>query len=227
MLKQILLLILFIFFKILKIIISILFFPFVYPFRNIIRTKEVWVVGYMYKPRKWLFPLWCILNDSEYFSYHPYWFPTKEGYYPKFIFAFWQKTENMKQGYLHFNNIFEALNFGYGIKFTLWFKIKLYIANFLMDYWFNGIRNSMVNFNNYMMMITGECCGYEWYIGCDSWEKLKQDKKGFRLEKRIFWSSYRQKFCKRLYLEFYLFKRWYQFGWLKKGRFEIDLWKNK
>lgn len=32
---------------------------------------------------------------------------------------------------------------------------------FAMAYWFNGIRNSMVNFNNYMMMITGEYCGYD------------------------------------------------------------------
>lgn len=136
-----------------------------------------------------------------------------------------------------FENDSERFDYLYGIPigekyYPKWlynacYKLDTWWKRFLMAYWFNGIRNSMVNFNNYMMMITGEYCGYEWYIGCEGWEKLKQQKKGFRLEKRIFWSGYRRKFCKRLYLEFYLFKRWYQFGWLKRGRFEIDLWKKR
>jgi len=185
----------FIFFSLIKSILSILFYPIAYLFRDIMITKQVLYNGYLYQYKRFWFLLWLFENDSERFDYL-YGIPTGSGYYPKWLY----------------NSCYQLD--------TKW-------KRFAMAYWFNGIRNSMVNFNNYMMMITGECCGYEWYIGCDSWEKLKQQKKGFRLEKRIFWSGYRQKFCKRLYLEFYLFGRWYQFGWLKRGRFEIDLWKKK
>ena len=208
--KNILTFIFFLLLSPIKTILSLVLFPFAYLLRNVIRTNDIWKDGYLFKPRKLLFPLWIILNDSEYFTYKPYWFPTKEGYYPKFIFAFWQKTENMKQGYLHFDNIFEALKFGYKIEFTLWFKLKLYMANFLMDYWFNGIRNSFVNLNNYLKFkVVGDYVGVIKHWGSNrNWIELRQFTKS-----------------KRLAVQFYIFGKRNFIGWGRSGRFWFEVFK--
>lgn len=156
--------------------------------------------------------------------------------------------EILWQGYLYkpkrfwfllwlFENDSERFDYPFGIPtsskyYSKWlynacYKLDTWWKRFLMAYWFNAIRNSMVNFNNYMAYKTGKFIAVKWAKGCVSFSLLRMKKKGYRLENRLFFSQYDNCFKERLYLEFYLFKRWFQFGWLSNGRFEIDLWKKR
>lgn len=131
-----------------------------------------------------------------------------------------------------FENDSERFSYKYGIPtaekyYPIWLfryceQLDNPIKRFLLAYWFNAIRNSMVNFNNFMAYKAGQLLGISESFGEGSFELLRQKKKGYRLEYRKFSNG------KILpYLEFYLFGKWFQFGWIKNGRFEIDLWKDR
>ena len=81
-------------------------------------------------------------------------------------------------------------------------------SNFIRAYWWSAIRNSCVNLNNYLAFKLGEMVSEE-----------PHDGKNFYVT-RTFASG-----GKRPYCEFYLFGRWNQVGWIKKGRFEVDVMK--
>lgn len=85
-------------------------------------------------------------------------------------------------------------------------------SDFLRAYWWAAIRNSMVNWNNANAYIVGE---YARTV-------LRRGSERNFYEVREFASGRRRPYC-----EFYLFGRWNQIGWIKKGRFEIDVMKAK
>jgi len=72
--------------------------PFIYPIAYLlrweIRTKEILVDKYLYKPKKYLKWLWFYLNDSEYLDGTFTEYGDGEKYYPKFIWN--SKSEFLK-----------------------------------------------------------------------------------------------------------------------------------
>lgn len=85
-------------------------------------------------------------------------------------------------------------------------------SDFLRAYWWAAIRNSMVNWNNANAFIMGE------YTKTVS---RRGSERNF-YEVREFASGRRRPYC-----EFDLFGKWNQVGWIKKGRFEIDVMKRR
>lgn len=83
-----------------------------------------------------------------------------------------------------------------------------WLKDFLLSYWWSAIRNSCPNWNNWCAFKLGEMVSEEPHTA-----------KNFYVT-RTFASG-----GKRPYCEFYLFGRWNQVGWIKKGRFEIDVMK--
>ncbi|MEM3631155.1 MAG: hypothetical protein QXY18_07075 [Nitrososphaerota archaeon] len=85
----------------------------------------------------------------------------------------------------------------------------------------------MVNLNNYCAYKLGEFIKEEVIYSTQNkpLSEIKKEKRGIWISRRYYKSN--KKISSRLYIEFYLFKRWFQFGWLKFGRFEIDLFKNR
>lgn len=132
-----------------------------------------------------------------------------------------------------FENDSERFDYLYGIPtgekyYPKWlynacYKLDTWWKRFLMAYWFNGIRNSMVNWNNWVAYRLGKFEGIIADYGEIDFLVLRDKRKGYRLEIRMFENGIRP------YLEFYLFGRWFQIGWLNGAacRFEIDLFKKK
>lgn len=80
----------------------------------------------------------------------------------------------------------------------------------LRCYWWSAIRNSFVNWNNLNAYCLGEFVSEEPHTG----------KRNFYIF-RTFTNGVRP------YSEFYVAGRWNQVGWIKCGRFEIDIMKEK
>lgn len=78
----------------------------------------------------------------------------------------------------------------------------------LKCYWWSAIRNSMVNLNNFLA----------WELGVHICDSKKPEGKNFII-KRIFTNG------ERPYCEFWILGRRNQIGWIKRGRFEIDVMK--
>ncbi len=113
-------------------------------------------------------------------------------------------------------------------KYPVWYYNLFKNNAFMLSYWWAAIRNCVVNLNNYQGYKLGRFIKVIKSWGEESFTKLYENKKGFRLELREYSSGQR-----RLYLEFYLFKRWNQMGWLSSkssnacNRFETDILKKR
>ena len=169
MIKQIIILLIFICLEPIKRCLSLALYPLIYPFRAKLRTDEILWATYLFKPKVKL--LWFILNDSEKMKYGVE-YANQDKYYPT---LFWVNGE------------------------------------FLRSYYFNAIRNSFVNWNNWVAFKLGrkvKCL--KRYGSINNFIELRQFTNG-----------------KRLYCEFYLGSKWQQFGWISCGRFEIDLLKDR
>jgi len=83
-------------------------------------------------------------------------------------------------------------------------------SDFLKAYWWAAIRNSCVNWNNWRAFKLGTMTSEEPHTA-----------KNFCVT-RTFSSG-----GKRPYCEFWLFGKWNQIGWIKRGRFEIDVMKSR
>lgn len=82
---------------------------------------------------------------------------------------------------------------------------------FILSWWFCSVRNSMQNFNNYCAYTLGE---YEADI-----DEIA-GRRDFIIRRKF-------KGGIRPYCEFWFLGRWNQIGWIKGGRFEIDIMKVK
>lgn len=82
-------------------------------------------------------------------------------------------------------------------------------SDFLRAYWWAAIRNSMVNWNNYSAYLTG-----------DFVKAIRRYSIG-----RSFYEVREFANCTRPYCEVWVFNRRNQVGWIKRGRFEIDVMK--
>jgi len=135
-------------------------------------------------------------------------------YEPKFkpLFFFLNDSEFMTYGVEYANKE------GY---YPAW--IWKWHNEFMLSYHFNAIRNAMVNWNNYSAYKLGKFVKLIKSGGKSDFTILRKDKKGYRWELREYING------NRYYIEFYLFKRWFQVGWLKGNapRFEIDLFKRR
>jgi len=168
----ILLFILFILCEPIKRILSFFLYPFVYPFRNKLRTKEILWKEYLYRPTKGLTFFYWFLDDSIFMEQGKE-YDDKAKRYPDWI---WE---------LH--------------------------KDWLLSWWWSGCRNSCVNFGNYQAFKLGDFITKFRKFGNDNnFVEMKHFENG-----------------KRLYTEFFLFGRWNQFGWITRGRFEIDLFKTR
>jgi len=85
-------------------------------------------------------------------------------------------------------------------------------GEFLRSYYFNAIRNSFVNWNNWVAFKLGH------KLQC----MKKWGGKNSFVELRLFAHG-----KKRLYTEFFIGSKWFQFGFISCGRFEIDLLKDR
>ena len=84
--------------------------------------------------------------------------------------------------------------------------------DFLLSWWWSGIRNSCVNWNNWIAFKLGH------KLQCmKKWGSVNNF-----IELRLFAHG-----KKRLYSEFFIGKYWFQFGFISVGRFEIDLFKTR
>ena len=101
---------------------------------------------------------------------------------------------------------------------SYWFK-----SEFGKSYHWSAIRNSFVNWNNWVAFKLGKFDKVLNSWGEISFQKLKKKRKGYRLELRQYAGG------NRLYLEVYLFNRWNQVGTLsgQAPRFEIDIMKDR
>ena len=84
--------------------------------------------------------------------------------------------------------------------------------DFLLAWWWSGIRNSCVNWNNSVAFKLGH------KLQC----MKKWGGKNSFVELRLFAHG-----KKRLYTEFFIGSKWFQFGFISCGRFEIDLLKDR
>ena len=171
MIKQIIILLIFICLEPVKRIVSLCLYPLIYPFRAKLRTKAILWKTYLFKPA--FKPLWFFLDDSI----------------------------NMEQGeeYDDKEKRFPAI---------LW---ELH-NEFLLSYWWSAIRNSCVNWNNNVAFKLGH------KLQC----MKKWGGKNSFVELRLFAHG-----KKRLYTEFFIGSKWFQFGFISCGRFEIDLLKDR
>ena len=101
-------------------------------------------------------------------------------------------------------------------------------GEFVRSWYFNAIRNSCCNFNNWIAYKVGFFKDEIKSGGKKTFTDVKNSKFGYRWELRQYDN------CQRLYLEFNLFYKWQQFGWLRgnrekngASRFEIDILKDK
>ena len=150
-----------------KRVLSALLYPFVYPFRGMVRSDRTMHPEYLYEPKNWVCVIpWLFLDDSIFIE---------------------TKKECAKQE----------------TKYPSWIAKR---GDFIRSYWWSAIRNSFVNWNNYSAFRLGT------YVKRHGFMEMREYSNG----------------QKRLYMEFWVFGRWNQIGWLSgTPRFEIDIMKKR
>jgi len=126
---------------------------------------------------------------------------------------FLESGEKKKEYSLEPNRLGDATH-----KTIYWFK-----PDWLRAWQWSAVRNSCVNWNNWCAYSLGKFDKLLDSWGMDSFAEVKKSKFGYRLEYRKYANG------NRLYLEFNLFHKWQQIGWLQgeATRFEIDAFKDK
>lgn len=172
-------------------------------------SKILWP-GYLIQPTEGIYKkLWKYLDDSVYIEFGKE-YANREKYYPKWLWKIAQFLFSLK------------------VKLGGFYLITEDLPQFLLSWWWASVRNCTVNDGNYDAYTLGKFLNIKKHYG-KSFQQLRKDKKGYALDIRVFENG------ERPYLEWYMFGKWNQLGWLNgdtkthngANRFEIDLFKKK